>query len=49
MVTKDVNKIMTHDGAFKNLRSKIDEIENFNVIDPVPKKNELVNKAETRK
>jgi len=38
MVTQDVNKIMTHDGAFKNLRSKFDEIENFNVIDPVPKK-----------
>ncbi len=49
MVTKDVNKIMTHDGAFKNLRSKFDEIENFNVIDPVPKKNEPINNSETRK
>ena len=49
MVTKDVNNIMTHDGAFKNLRSKFDEIENFNVTDPVPKKNELINTAETRK
>ncbi len=33
---------MTHDGAFKKLRAKMDEIENFSVINPVPEKNELV-------
>ncbi|CAD6492968.1 MAG: hypothetical protein CHKLHMKO_00385 [Candidatus Argoarchaeum ethanivorans] len=47
MVVKDVKEIMTHDGAFKKLRSKINEIENFRVIDPVPEKNELVNRGET--
>jgi len=39
MVMNGVNEIMTHDGAFKKLRSKIEEIENFDVIDPVPEKN----------
>ena len=47
MVMNGVNEIMTHDGAFKKLRSKIDEIENFDVIDPVPEKNESVNRGET--
>ncbi|CAD6493080.1 MAG: PIN domain protein [Candidatus Argoarchaeum ethanivorans] len=47
MVMKGVNEIMTHDGAFKNLESKIDEIDNFHVIDPVPERNDLVNKGET--
>ena len=44
MVMNGVNEIMTHDGAFKKLRSKIEEIENFDVIDPVPEKN---NRGET--
>ena len=47
MVMRDVNEIMTHDGAFKRLISKFDEIENFSVIDPVPENNELVNRGET--
>ncbi|PXF53917.1 MAG: hypothetical protein C4B56_00500 [Candidatus Methanophagaceae archaeon] len=47
MVMNGVNEIMTHDGAFKKLRSKIEEIENFDVIDPVPEKNESVNRGET--
>lgn len=47
MVMNGVNEIMTHDRAFKKLRSKIDEIENFDVIDPVPEKNESVNRGET--
>ena len=46
MVMNGVNEIMTHGGAFKKLRSKIDEIENFDVIDPVPEKNESVNRCE---
>jgi len=47
MVMRDVNEIMTHDGAFKRLISKFDEIENFSVIDSVPENNELVNRGET--
>jgi predicted nucleic acid-binding protein len=35
MVTKSVNEIMTHDAAFKKLRLKFDEIEDFEVIDPI--------------
>lgn len=42
MVMKEASEIMTHDGAFKKLRAKMDEIEDFNVIDPIPEKNELV-------
>ena len=46
IVMKGVNEIMTHDGAFKNLESKFDEIANFHVIDLVPERNDLVNKGE---
>jgi predicted nucleic acid-binding protein len=48
MAVKDVNEIMTHDGAFKKIRSKFDEIESFSVIDPIPEKNDLANRGEKR-
>jgi len=45
MVVKEVNKIMTHDGAFKKLMSKFDELDDFSVIDPIPEKNDFLNRC----
>jgi predicted nucleic acid-binding protein len=42
MVMRDVNEIITHDGAFKRLIPKLEEIENFSVVDPIPKKSGLL-------
>ncbi len=41
MVMKETSEIMKHDMAFKKLRAKFDEIENFSVVDPVPEKNDF--------
>ena len=46
MVLKEASEIMTHDRTFKRLETKLDEITNFSVIDPVPGKNDFANGGE---